>query len=463
MIAAATHTGFGIHENNSSRQGQTAILPFKNYSTVVRLFPIVFFIGYLTFTVILFAVGPWDWPILDGSKLYIFLGLAHVALFLGYYTAAFRKPCGYSRQFSVYKVIRWTIVVNLILLFPTVAFRTGSFTPDIAAALANPGAAYTNSLTTRDANTPVIEYIRLCVGPFIALFLPVVIFYWRFIRPFARTLAMVVLFGTVALFIAMGTNKAIADTVLLLPWLVFAAHCAGIIRLSARKWILGGLAALVSFALFLSFFSLTMSTRTGASPFYGYFPAIGMRADPNNFLIKDASPPVKIGVLGLDSYMTQGYYALYLSLEEPFVPMFGVGNSFFLTHQAVRITNDPEIERLSYPARIEKHGWNAFGLWSSIYPWIASDVSFPGTILVVFLIGRLFALSWLDTLDGTNPFAVAVFAQFVIMLFYFPANNQILQSGEGFTGLVGTFCLWLFTRKRYNQVQLRQPARLETA
>src|SRR5947209_16926019 len=98
-MAAATHTGFRAGDSlasDSFRSSQTAILPFKSYSTAVRLFPIIFFIGYLTFTVILFAVGPWDWPILNGAKLYIFLVLAHLALFLGYYTAEFCDPCGYT-------------------------------------------------------------------------------------------------------------------------------------------------------------------------------------------------------------------------------------------------------------------------------------------------------------------------------------------------------------------------------
>ena len=158
---------------------------------------------------------------------------------------------------------------------------------------------------------------------------------------------------------------------------------------------------------------------------------------------------MRIGAVGLTSYLTQGYYALYLSLDEPFVPMFGVGNSMFLYRNAAKLTGIDEIQDMPYPARIERrYGWDAYSDWSSIYPWIASDVSFPGTILVVFLIGRVFALSWLDTLKGANPFAVAIFAEFIIMLFYFPANNQVLQSGETLTSFVVILLLWLRTRRK---------------
>src|SRR6202035_2760114 len=128
-----------------------------------------------------------------------------------------------------------------------------------------------------------------------------------------------------------------------------------------------------------------------------------------------------VGVWGLTHYLSSGYYAVYLSLKSPFVPCYGVGNSIFLVRQAARISGDQSILNRPYPMRVEKYGWDSYGLWSSIYPWLASDVSFPGAILVVFLIGRLFAMSWLDTIGGTNPLAVVVFAHFIIMLFYFPA------------------------------------------
>ena len=101
---------------------------------------------------------------------------------------------------------------------------------------------------------------------------------------------------------------------------------------------------------------------------------------------------------------------------------------------------------MSYPSRIESDGWDALGRWSSIYPWIASDVSFPGTIVVVFLIGRLFAIAWFDALSARNPFAFGMVGQFVTMLFYFPANNQTSQFGEGFTAFWVILIVWLLTR-----------------
>src|SRR5207302_1373164 len=102
-----------------------------------------------------------------------------------------------------------------------------------------------------------------------------------------------------------------------------------------------------------------------------------------------------------------------------------------------------------YPMRVETHtGWDAYGHWSAFYAWIASDVSFPGTLLLLALLGRGLALSWLDTVDGANPFAIGVFGLLVLMLAYIPANNQIFQNGESAVGFVGLIALWLLTRRR---------------
>jgi len=63
------------------------------------------------------------------------------------------------------------------------------------------------------------------------------------------------------------------------------------------------------------------------------------------------------------------------------------------------------------------------------------------------LIGRLLALGWLDTLEGSNPFAVGAFAMLVLMVVYLPANDQLLSSGESTVGFVGLLALWLWTRR----------------
>jgi len=266
------------------------------------------------------------------------------------------------------------------------------------------------------------------------------------LTPLQRMLGISAMLSTVVLFIAMGTNKAIADTILLIPWMVWAGHLASISRLTRKFGLLIAAIALLGFTGFLLFFAKTTAGRAGSIAVAGILPTTGAYVDADNKLTRNLPDSAAIGVYGLTHYLSSGYYALYLSLKASFVPCYGVGNSMFLYRQAARVSGDKSILRKPYPVRIEQYGWDAYGLWSSIYPWLASDVSFPGVILLVFLIGRLFAMSWLDTIGGANPLAAVVFAHFIIMLFYFPANNQLMQSGQDFTAFWVILVIWLFLR-----------------
>ncbi len=415
----------------------------------VRLLPIIFFISYLTITVFLFAFGPWEFPIRDGLKLYVFLAVAHLALLIGYLSAAFGKPKGYYGRFTVEKLVLVSLCLNLVLLIPTSAFRTGSFIPDIVSGLNDPGSAYklTNEMRAQGGGT--VEYIRIILSPVLSLLLPLTFYYWGRLKLVVKLLSVLSILGFLAIYVATGTNKAIADFVLLVPCIVLAKYLAGRTKIKWRRIIISIVIVCVAFGLFFSFFAATMISRMGSTEAMVSFLVPNAKADLDNFIIRPLPDELKAPAAALISYLTQGYYALYLSLDKPFVPMYGVGNSMFLYFNAIKITGMREIAEMPYPIRIGEDGWDGYVNWSTIYPWIASDVSFPGTIIVVFFIGRLFASAWIDALRGINPYAIAVFTQFLIMLFYFPANNQVLQTGEGLFGFYGLLLFWLFTRSKF--------------
>jgi hypothetical protein len=416
--------------------------------TSVRLLPIVFIVAYLSFSVWLFAFGPWTWPIDNPFALYFFLTCAHFSLLLGYLSAAFGKPLGYRGKWSVKQLVTVSLAVNLLLLLPTSAFRTGSAIPNVIQGINNPGDVYFSTNAMREGGGPV-EYIRIVLGPLLWLLLPLTVFYWQRLRWFTRILALTSVLGFVAIYVAIGTNKAVADFMLITPCLVVASACARHFRLTAVR--VAGVALVSGLLawLFFLFFTNGQLGRLGSRQSIEYLPSIGLSANADNVLLENVNPDVQLGIVGLSAYVTQGYYGLSLALHQPFVPMFGVGNSMFLYFNAVKVTGNENIEQLPYPVRVERaYGWKAYLQWDSIYPWLASDFSFPGTVLLVFLIGRLFAMSWLDTVRGDNPFAVAMLAQFILMFFYFPANNQMLQTGEALTSFYGTLALWLITRRR---------------
>ena len=419
----------------------------RNLTFWKRLFPIVFFEIFLCLTVWIFAYGPWPFHIHDGTKLYTFLFLSHFALFLGYLTAAFKRPCIYSGHWNVNRALTIGIMLQLMLLIPTSLFRTGTAIPNFEQGITNPGEVYSSSLQLRSTGNPLVEYTRILAAPFLALFLPLFVFYWRHIKFHQRILGFFALIFILAIYIAMGTNKMIADVVLLSPWLILAGHWSGVSTL--ERWHKGliAVACAGAFVCFLAFYSQTMETRSGSFVKHGYFQPSNSRVDEDHFMLRNMPEYARTAIKGLTIYLVHGYYGLYLALNEPFVPCYGVGHSPFLTRQVERLTGNENWNLDTYPARIEKYGWPRNLIWHSIYPWLASDLTFYGTVIFVFIIGRLLALTWIDVLGGKNFLAVAVFAQLVIMLFYFSANNQCLTDGEGIVAFWSLLIWWASTRR----------------
>ena len=406
------------------------------------------FLAYFAGTAILYFVGPWHYPMEEGQRTFIaFLVAVHIAFAAGYAGGIRAIPARAALVVSVNTIVLAGVVAELLLLFPTSAFSTGSWIPLPWSAIQDLGAAYTMSLTLRDSGTPYVHYVRIIIAPLLAAAVPLGVFYWNTLGLLTKVLLCASVAGTIALSVAMGANVGAAQWMVIFPWLVVASHLAGVHRLSLRGWMKLGAVQVLAVVLFLALFSATMVQRRGSFAKRGYMEGITAEIETEP-AARASRSAVEIGADGLAAYMTHGYFAVYLSLQEPFEPCYGVGNSVFLQRQLTRLTGNTRFVSCSYPARIQSKGWNATNYWATIYPWIASDVTFPGTVLVILLIGWVAGRVWLDVLGGRNPVAVAFFGQLLVMLYYFPAHNKIFHGGETAFAFCSLFLGWLLTRCR---------------
>lgn len=442
---------------------------------MLELFPALFFVAFLAATVALFVAGPWQWPLEDPSRVTSYLVVA-LALLLAASLATARSVAAARGRFPErlrVPLATAVVVANLAVLPLTLWASTGRWFPDLWGAVASPGEVYEASWRLRESGASWVFYLRILLGPLLALLLPVVLVERRHLpRPVVLGGAAAIV-GELLLSLSTGTNRYFANLCLLLPWLLAAGHLSGRSPFRSRAAMARlGVALLVAWVAFAWFFQRTMETRRSTpaksleldlgsrvsmpAASGGREPARPAASTGPRLVLADARHPLlavtprsmRTGIAGITSYLTQGYFALALALEEPFVPMWGAGHSMFLSRQVERLPGLRGFSARSYPVRIEPRGWDAYGRWSSVFTWWASDVGFAGALVVFALVGSGLTASWRDLLVGTgNPFAAGAFAQLALFLAYAPANNQCLQSGEMLTGFWAMVVGWLVFRR----------------
>jgi hypothetical protein len=413
----------------------------------IKLLPLLFFFTYLNVTVLIFAFGPWPWPVRDPLKLYGFLALAHLALAAGY-LGAIRRPARLSTvRWSPGKLLWVSIVLNLLLLSPTLKYRT-SGQVEILAAITDPGRAYFRALSapTNSYEIRYVEYVRIVSGPVLGLLLPLSVVYWRRLGWWTRLSALVAIAGDLSLWLATGRNKGLADLVIVLPWLLLIGQRSHSRAFPLKRVVRMIALLLVGGLLFAAMFTWFVSSRYTTKTIIPYDDSAQIEARPP--LTRPDLQFANDMIVGLTMYVSQGYYALSLGLDEPFVPTWGIGNSRFLMSLAEKLTGNETLHDKTYPARIEKYGWDALGKFHTFYLWIASDLSFPGTIVVAYLLGRLLAVCWVSALVGTNPLAAVLLVNVLIIFYYIPANNQIMQFPEHTTAFWVSLGVWWMTTRR---------------
>lgn len=156
-------------------------------------------------------------------------------------------------------------------------------------------------------------------------------------------------------------------------------------------------------------------------------------------------------------YVSMGYYGLSLSLQLPFVFTYGVGNSFALAsyvHQYLGVT---DILLNTYPLRMQAEtSWPALMYWHTIFPWLASDFTFIGTLFFFTFIAFVYAKSWKESVMYQNPVSLIMFANLNIMLVFIPANNQLMQTRESAISTIVLFLFWIMFHKLYNYQVLNE-------
>lgn len=417
--------------------------------------PLVLVQAYLSATVALFFLGPWPWPVERPYELLAYLVAAQGALALGF-LCAWRAPVPgqpvlWPAPPSGRALAIAATVAVLALAVPTSIARTGAPVPDVIRGFAEAGIVY-NELQARMEEAGrafvVVEYSRILFAPLLAGLLPwAIVFGGRLAWPW-RAAAVLGLAMHAATYVATGTNKGLADMLITVPWLVLLALWRREYRLAIPRWAIV-VALVVAAAVFLDFFGRGQAQREGGVGEFGLFNtgAQILEADREHPVSRTLPPSGVIVLESLARYLGQGYFALEQSFELDAGRTLGAGNSMFLARNADGLLGTSRFTDESLPGQLERaRGWGAFALWHSIYPWLASDVGFAGTLVLMAGVGWLFGAVLLDALRTLRPSSVSLLGMLVMLVHYIPANNQLMQSGESTFAFLATLAWWAVSR-----------------
>lgn len=403
----------------------------------VLLFPLKAVLIFLVFSELLIWIGPIDYDINNSGVLSFYLLIVNLAFALGYMLGV-KKNSKVARQVPI-SYIKAFLIIGLFLTLYNLYWLWSRRGIDVSisnliGALLNPGDAYYSEAETAVRETP----FHLFTSPLKFAAIPLGVFTWKRLPKLYRIIVVITCLIEVVTWLGIGTRKGLFDLIIVGLFMVVAANLDFVtVESKYRKLkIITG----VSIGVFLLYFAFSGITRTGASGFSdSYLEAtrFGIKA-----AYKDNMPIwLYYPVASIHSYLCQGYYALSKGLEEGFKSLTFMGQSWFtINFSTSHFGYNPLPD--TYMQDLIRYDIDPWVNWHTIYLWLANAYSFIGVPFVIMLIGFLFARTWVDVVCGRNTFAVPIFCLFLIMSFYFYANNQVLSFQ--FLPFMFWLAIWLF-------------------
>ncbi|MGY4293481.1 hypothetical protein ACVWXN_001576 [Bradyrhizobium sp. i1.4.4] len=195
--------------------------------------------------------------------------------------------------------------------------------------------------------------------------------------------------------------------------------------------------------MFLWIFVFFISFRDPASN-VGHFTPLNIDAQRSGAIYAILPPALYPGYETVTRYLGVGYYGLSLALTETDYGLgWGLTNSLLVLRKAKVLLGDSWYFHTLLPVIEKKYDWSLWTTWHSAFTWFISDFGVSGSLIVVLMIGVLYGLVWRNLLMTGSVVALALFYLLNTMVFYFPANNQLLQSADTFFGFLVLFLIFV--------------------
>lgn len=434
------------------------VIPLVTPAGTSRL-PLNLVFGYVVATFILFLVWPITWPIYyasDWARLIGYVLLCFAALGI----ATLVGSSGPTRVTAPLPVLPALLAlgatISALLLIPSSFAYTGRPPWEVVDALGDQGAAYRRlqaQLLATTGQRNFIAAIRAVAAPLTFAVVPLGILHWRSIGLVGRAAVLVAVASSVTFSIMRGTDKEIADLFVVGVAAAFVSYGRSRalgergFALVRRYW----KAALV--ALLFVYFAQGLFTDRKEGRLGGIVSRTAICAN-NSRICADLSNPwiswlpqrQRFGLTFFILSTCSGYYGLELALEKPFETAYGVGHSPAAMNVYEQLTDDTTLHTRTFTYRNGGDLWSEKYYWSTLMTWIANDVGFFGTVPILALIGYFWGRWWREAAAGMSDPAAVLFVLTTMIIFYLPANNQVLANYDGYAVFAAWIGAWLWHR-----------------
>lgn len=429
----------------------------SEFSFKKKMMPIKYFMIYFIFTYLIFILSDASSKIDNLYTLNFYVLMFYIFLYFGYWLGVRTKKIDHNKAyFENIKFIKILIIfcslyytvwgINLIIDFG------GNNLVSIVGSIIKPGESYQNKFDVfayRENEVVVnrLTQILILFSFLSSIFVIILVVYWSKISFLLKTLAIFSIVIYLSSYLYIGTQKGLGD--------VIAYFVVGISLLIVsghqikNKNILKFLIAIV----FISMFSYMIFNQGLRAVQFGQNSSVLFDNIHNSYLAKKFGEQIAFGFYNTIGYPSHGYLGLSYNLSQDYIFSYGAGLSpAFESYNNQFFGGETNLIK-TYPFRTEvTTGWPAGMYWATAFPWIASDLTFPGTILFMFIIGFLFSRVWIKAITHKDILSYAVLGQLAIFLFYLPANNQVLMQRQGFwivLSIIGLYILRELRKKKY--------------
>jgi hypothetical protein len=425
----------------------------------LRYFPLISVMAFLSLSILLFFIGPFDWPMHNYEALALFLTLALAAIATGY-AIGVTAPAqhGTFQHWRPFFIVG--AICSCVMIFPSAYVYTGKMPWEAAGAVFDQGQAYRDfqaRLQELDGQRGPVVLARTLTHWLIYCVVPFAVLRWKILDLKLRLLLAATVLSSAIFSLLRGTDQGTFDLGFLFAMSLLVAIGRGCMKanrsigsflVTAR-----GLLAMTACALFVAF-AFTAFIERKTQRYEGKISELCLGEDQN--ICSNPKKGLAVGMgdwgrfaLGIVStYTSNGYFGLARSLGREFDSTMGVGHSVALTRIYEAATGDRKLYENAYTYRLRADGWSDLYVWSTIYTWIANDVGFPATIPIIGFLAWLWGSAWRDAVRGDNDAAGIAFCMLTQTFMYSPANFQLALGTDTYAALLIWLGLWFYSARR---------------